>query len=292
MKAAAALAAYLAGVLAGGAALSPWLWRLAHSGASTPWLAHQPFHRYVHRCMLALAVAGLWPTLRCLRGARNVSVGGRWQPGSGRDLALGALAGSVSLGMLAIAALLSGARALAGGHTALETASSLGRAALSALAVGALEEWLFRGALQAALRGSLSAAGAAWVTSVVYAISHGFKPAEDPAVVTAASGFAVLGEMLRGFVDPDFLPALAALACAGLWLSGLRERTGALWRGIGVHAAWIFWLKAFGWFTAPGAAGARWLWGGERLFDGAAAVAILAAAAVWTWRSPPARARP
>ena len=56
---------YLLLVFAGGALLAPWLYALAHSAAAhSPALQHlasSPFHRYVHRSLLGLALIFLWP---------------------------------------------------------------------------------------------------------------------------------------------------------------------------------------------------------------------------------------
>jgi hypothetical protein len=55
-----------------------------------------------------------------------------------------------------------------------------------------------------------------------------------------------------------------------------RERTRSLAFSIGLHAGWIFWLKAYGFATSdvPGANPA--IWGSGRLFDGWLALGLLA----------------
>src|SRR5690242_18329191 len=59
------LLVYLAVVFLGAAMLSPWVYWLAQSGAGHSGvlarLSAQPFHRYVNRCLLALAIIGLSP---------------------------------------------------------------------------------------------------------------------------------------------------------------------------------------------------------------------------------------
>ena len=53
---------YLGVVFVGGPLLAPWVYWLAHHLAgSWPWLAEQPFRRYVNRCMLVSALAGMCP---------------------------------------------------------------------------------------------------------------------------------------------------------------------------------------------------------------------------------------
>ena len=65
-----ALVIYIGVVFIGGALLAPWLYRLAQSvGHSFPQIASAPFHYFVNRSLLILALAGLW-TLLCALGAK------------------------------------------------------------------------------------------------------------------------------------------------------------------------------------------------------------------------------
>lgn len=85
MRPAHALVIYIAAVFLGGALLAPWLYWLAQAGTdSFPKLANTPFHRFVNRSLLLLALAGLWPLLRHL-GARSAGDLGLIKPtGQGR----------------------------------------------------------------------------------------------------------------------------------------------------------------------------------------------------------------
>src|SRR5436190_1719664 len=59
---------YLLVVFVGGALLAPWLYALTQWGAthfpSLQHLAKNPFHRFVHRALLGLALIFLWPLFR------------------------------------------------------------------------------------------------------------------------------------------------------------------------------------------------------------------------------------
>src|SRR5580658_9621520 len=59
---------YFAVVFVGGALLAPWLYRLAHWAAghwtALSGLAASPFHRFLDRSLLGLALLCLWPLLR------------------------------------------------------------------------------------------------------------------------------------------------------------------------------------------------------------------------------------
>ena len=285
------LLAYLAVVFLGAAALAPW----ASLGAQQLWpgsgIAHQPFHRYVSRCLIVLALGGLWPLVRAM-GLRSWRENG-WVPRPSwlREAGAGLALGFGSLALAAAAALLCGGRVWRADHTAAEWAKHLANAAGAAVAVGLLEELLFRGAVFSALRRTASFAFAAAVTSGVYALVHFFQKPSPPPAVDALTGFAVLGQMLRGFTDVrELVPGLFTLALAGGLLAWARERTGALWFSIGLHAGWIFWLKSYGFLTASAPGGDSVLWGTAKLYDGWTALSVLMVVAVLfaaKWRRSP-----
>ncbi len=95
-----ALVIYIAVIFIGGALLAPWLYRLAQIFApSLPQVAHMPFHRFMDRSFLILALAGLWPMLRSLGATSWHDLGlvpphGHWNK----------LSGGLLLGFLMLAA--------------------------------------------------------------------------------------------------------------------------------------------------------------------------------------------
>ena len=68
---------YAGVVFLGGALLAPWLsWGVQSLAAHLPEfqkLADHPFHRYVNRALLGLALIGLWPLLRSSLAPRALS---------------------------------------------------------------------------------------------------------------------------------------------------------------------------------------------------------------------------
>lgn len=274
------LGTYLLGVFLGGALVAPWLWMAAQAAAHA-WptlapVAAQPFHRYVNRCLLALALLGLWPLWKALRLRSRNELGwaGPWQ----RPLILGSVLGAAALGLIVLAALAVG-QALPNPEWqplpfARRIASSLATAAL----VAALEETLFRGVVHSALRRSLPFAATAAVTAVLYALVHFFDRPPPPAHVGALSGLWTLGQMLRGLARLEaLLPGLLNLLAVGWMLALARERSGSLVLPIGIHAGWILAIKTHTALVvlAPGANPA--LWGSHKIFDGWAASLVLAA---------------
>lgn len=280
-RAIAALLAYLILVFAGGAMLGTVLYKLVQSLAVDfqlfAGMAKMPFHRYVNRCLMILALVGLIPLSRRLgfRGFKDLgwTAGGQWAS----QLAKGFVLGFFSLGVLLAMALVFGGRTFSGNVTASLLISSLIKAALASILVAAAEETLFRGFLQRSLATTLGGWKAIIVSSLVYALVHFFKRVENPEVITWGTGFVVLGGMLSGFADLQSLfPALVNLTLAGIILGYCFSISGSLYLPAGLHAGWVFWIKVFGLWTASGPSSNPRFWGAERLVDGWAAGLVLA----------------
>ena len=272
------LIVYLLVVFIGGALLAPWLYWLTQSLAGTfPHLAESPFHRFVNRSLLGLALLGLWPLLRSLGLRRGADVGLVSPSSQGRRWTTGFALGFLSLACVAALALGFGARHFADELSAIQFGRQLFGAALTALVVSVLEEVLFRGALFGALRKAWSWPGALLVSSMVYAIVHFLESTKWTEPVTWLSGLAILPKMLRGFVDLHaVLPGFFNLTLAGAILAFAYQRTGNLYFSIGLHAGWIFWLKFYGAITRDSAGAPTWLWGTHKLIDGWLALPVLA----------------
>lgn len=284
-------------VFAGGALIAPWLfwlaqWAAAHSAAFES-LARQPFRRYVDRSLLVLALAGLWPLLRALGMNSWRALG--WAPprGQGARLAAGFTAGLVSLALVGLIALLTGAWQFNPDLSASRLSGKILGAVLTAVVVAVLEETLFRGAFMGALRRAHSVGVAVVVSSALYALLHFFQKPEPPDAVHWFTGLELLPRMMRGFVDgPTLLPGFLNLTLVGIILALAYQRTGNLYFSVGLHGGWIFWLKFWGAMAgvAPGAN--AWLWGStSKVYDGWLTLAVLAAVLVilerWWWRKIP-----
>jgi|SRR5437899_2466522 len=277
-------------VFVGGALIAPWLyWSAQMSADLSPWfaeLARQPFHRYVHRSLLGLAIPGLW-FIAWQNGLTSWrDLGMRRSPLAGRQFISGALLGLLSLAAVGLLALVFDARRWNSNLSPALLGGSIISALAAALVVSPLEELLFRGALFGGLRRGSQWATALLGSSTVYALVHFFRAVEWTKPIKWDSGLLVLGQMLEGLIDPHALaPGFFVLLLAGLILGLAYQKTNALWFSIGAHAGWIFWLKIYGVLTVEHSAGLPALWGSSKLIDGWIAAVVLLIPAVLLWDS-------
>src|SRR5580658_5193677 len=160
------LLVYFAVVFLGGALLAPWLYWLAQWAAghwaALSGLAAKPFHRFLDRSLLGLALICLWPLARGggLQSWRDLGFGRprrfAWQ------ILRGFAVGWASLAAVALLALAGGASAFIPARSAAEFFHHLLDATWVAVVVALMEELVFRGALFGLLRQSMP-----WPAAVV-----------------------------------------------------------------------------------------------------------------------------
>ena len=272
-----ALVIYLVAVFIGGSLLAPWLWWLAHFVApGYPAIAKAPFHRFVDRSFLLIALAGLWPLLRELGATSWREVGLVSPAGQLKKLGGGRLLGFGSLAIVAVLALGGHIREFAPNLTTHKIAGALLSAAVTAAVVATLEEILFRGGVFGGLRRLLPWKVALGISSAVYALVHFLQRSELTGPVRWNSGLALLPQILAGFADwHQLVPGFFNLTLAGILLGLAYQRTGNLYFSIGLHAGWIFWLKIYGAFTTAAAPAVSWFWGTGKMIDGWLALVVL-----------------
>lgn len=280
---------YLGLVLGVGALIAPWCYAAAQSLAAhwpaAAWLAAHPFRRYLSRCLLVGALAGLPLLWRRLHLRRTTSLGWSHPAGGRRELMIAwglGTAGTVALLCFSVGA---GWR----WSEPLELERRLG-IALGAFASGAavavLEETLFRGALYSSLRRHHGPWLSGTFTTGLFVLSHYFARAHQEGAVGWLSGFEVLGRSLQTVVSVGALPETTLLAAAGAVLVWVRERSGALWWPAGLHAGWVFGRKlADGLTELQPTAGFLEEWRGSLLMLAVTAVALV-------WLVPKARPEP
>jgi uncharacterized protein len=278
MRSLLALVIYLVAVFVGGALLAPWLcWLAQHTAQNFPKIAGAPFHRFVDRSILILALAGLWPLLRSLgaKSARDLGIAPPY--GNFKKLFGGALLGFLSLAVVAGIAIGFGGRAFSQNLTAHKIVAAIFSAIATAVIVATLEEILFRGGIFGGLRRVIYWPIALLISSAIYAITHFLQRAEFTGAITWNSGLVLLPQMLAGFGNFHALvPGFFNLSLVGVLLGLAYQRTGNLYFSIGLHAGWIFWLKIYKTFTADTANAAGWFWGSGNMIDGWLAFFVLA----------------
>jgi membrane protease YdiL (CAAX protease family) len=282
-----ALGIYIAAIFLGGALIAPWLYWVTQASGFTH-LAAYPFHRFVDRSLLVVALLGVWPLLRSL-GAKSPKDVGLAPPGW-KQFGAGFMLGFVSFAMIAVIALGMGARAEA--LTYHHLGQKVVGAGLTALGVGTLEEILFRGGLFGGLRRNLNWGVALIVSSIIYALVHFLGTPRQNGPIVWYSGLELLPRMLEGFVHwQQLVPGFFNLMISGALLALAYHRTGNLYFSIGLHAGWIFWVKSYNVLTRQVPGANSWIWGGNKLVDSWVAFLVLSITLAIFWLSAPARAR-
>ena len=142
---------YFVFVFLGGSLLAPWVYWLVHSFSALAGLPNSilqsPFHRYVNRMCLFLAVVGLVPLWRRLEGRSSAALRGCFHWGRAGDFWKGCFLGFLSLAGLAVIVVATGGRDVNTRMGAGALVDHCLSAGISALSVSFLEEILFRGVL-------------------------------------------------------------------------------------------------------------------------------------------------
>ena len=272
-----ALLLYFIAVFIGGALFAPpldWLIQsLAHHFPDAfnhglgEKIATAPLHRYVNRCILLIALIGLWPLVKSLGFASMAEVGFVKPSGEMKKFGAGFLLGLISLAVIAGLSLACHARQMNTRVSADKVAERLLESAAAAIIIATLEELLFRGALYGALRKAFHWKFALVFSSAFYATMHFFDSAKDPTgPITWLSGLQILPPMFANLGNLHAaIPGVLNLTLAGMLLALAYQRTGNLYFSIGLHMGWIFWVKAYAIVTSVPPHTNKWIWGSGRM---------------------------
>lgn len=168
------------------------------------------------------------------------------------ELAKGFVAGFIILGSLILSLMLFDIYSLhSGRNITLDAVIILViKAIITGLAVGVIEETLFRGAILTGLMKRSNAVIATITVSLVYAAAHfiDYHPqATDQ--LNWLSAPAMFLDAYSGIFNPEILDALIALFLLGILLSLVRLRTGNIIQCIGLHAGLVAAIKISRYFT-------------------------------------------
>ncbi|RMG35466.1 MAG: CPBP family intramembrane metalloprotease [Gammaproteobacteria bacterium] len=231
---------YFVGCMLLSALLLPWLQPLLHAlFGATP-------DRALYRFGMLLTFLGLPWLLRWWKLRDKKSLGFA-HPRPWRELTRGLGWGMLILGLILGVLLMTGVRQPKPGAITLATVlSALGAGLVSGLAVGLIEEFFFRGALQTGMRRSLAFWPTALLIGLFYAVVHFIRP--TPLANGAALNlFSALGMLWGGLGNlaefADYADSFVALLLAGMLLSLTRERTGSFHFATGLHAGWVIMIR-------------------------------------------------
>lgn len=221
-------------------------------------LSRAKFPRYFNRAILISGLLLLWPVLKWINASKKKDSSGKRplreslhlepNPAWWRHWLVGFCVAGGSL------LLLGWIYVSLGWYESKDSGKALISVLLSALgtgvAVGLLEEFVFRGALYGLLWKVLKPKALYFSVAFFFAVVHFFhgpgKVDIDP--VAWSSGFSMIGRtfgfFFSRFADPNVLAAeFAVLFSIGLLLGYCREKTSSLWLPIGLHAGWVFGVK-------------------------------------------------
>jgi membrane protease YdiL (CAAX protease family) len=251
--------------------------------------------RCFNRAMMAAALIFIYPTVRWLRQEKQGNAekqAGNWMgltknPHRWRHLIIGFVVAAGTLLMMGWLFTVVGF--YKANPKADPMLSIIGSALVAAFAVAFLEEFFFRGALQALALRTMKALPAILFVSAFFAVVHFLKPPANLAESTVvwSSGFWMIGQIFGQFAEPGFLLAeFATLFCVGWILSWVRMRTGSLMLGIGLHAGWVFGIKTYAPLTRRAMKLEEMLpWAGADLKTGLSSliVVFLTGIGLWIW---------
>jgi len=163
-----------------------------------------------------------------------------------------------------------------------EFMTHLGLAMLTGFLVSMVEEPLCRGFLKDTVGGPASA--------FLYSIAHLFRPMHK---TQPADGYEPLlvfdrfPDMLEGWtVTRQWTWGVLSLFLLGLALNRLRERTGTIYMGIGLHMGLVFGMKFYTRFVSHHPNGSEMIWGWNRLHDGLVGTVFMGLLLLATYKLP------
>lgn len=231
-----------------------------------------PFDRVMRRVVLVVTVILFYAARKKLDIVSLASIGLRRGPGWRSCLSRGWVLGACSLSLMLLVMALSGSRRIDVSFSGpFDLARQLLVAFLSGAVVGSIEEPFFRGFILQSLFKDMRRSMAIVVMSLFFAIVHFFNASDMPPVqgFHPLLGFKALAYFFQPLLSPsEVIPGFIGLFLVGIVLAYAYMRTGSLYLSIGLHAGWVFGIKAESIFFERINATAPWFFGDGRVVTG------------------------
>jgi membrane protease YdiL (CAAX protease family) len=246
------------------------------------------FERIFNRIVMILSLVAVACFVR-IKKETLMSYGLSWKPQSLRLLGKGFMAGVLILGVVGVLRLLFGQAVFAPDpHSWGEWVGKFSLALATALLIGAMEEFFFRGFIFRSLLHLLKNRVflSVMITTSFYAIIHfvGIKKIFVDSSPDLIDGLRLIVAPFLSLVQwPKFWPEAAGLFLFGLALNGAAYRSGSLYPAIGFHTGCIFFVKLDDSFLQY-PTGWTLFWGSKILYDGLVGWFFLAVMVWIFWR--------
>ena len=252
----------------------------------------QMFHRYkferiFQRIVMILSLVAVALFVR-VKKETLASYGVVWKPQSLGFLVKGFMTGILVLGLVGVLRVLFGQAIFApDSFLWYEWIGKFFLAFLTALLIGSMEEFFFRGFIFRSLLHLLKNRVflCVMITTLFYAIIHfiGMKKIFVDSTPNFLDGLRMIGAPFLSLAQwPKFWPQAVGLFLFGLALIGAAYRSGSLYPAIGFHTGCVFYVKLDDSFvqfhTAP-----SFFWGSKILYDGVLGWIFLSAMALGLW---------
>ncbi|MEJ2746158.1 MAG: type II CAAX endopeptidase family protein [bacterium] len=231
-----------------------------------------PFDRVMRRVVLVVTVLLFYLARKKLDIVSLASIGMRRGPGWRSLLRRGWVMGVCSLSLMLLVMALFGSRrpdiSFSGPG---EFTGRLFGAFLSGMVVGFIEEPFFRGFILQSLFKDLRRFKAIVIMSLFFAIVHFFNASDMPTVhgFHPLLGFKALAYFFQPLLSPaEVIPGFIGLFLVSIVLAYAYIKTGSLYLSIGLHAGWVFGIKAESLFLDRINAVAPWFFGDGRVVTG------------------------
>ncbi|MFT5125710.1 MAG: membrane protease YdiL (CAAX protease family) [Kiritimatiellia bacterium] len=206
-------------------------------------LAAEDPEKWTRRCMMLWGAILLWPLLKVLKWPGMQETG--WAidpdgPGRGRLMGSGFITGAGMIILLFIA-VWGGTRYWNLAYPPGKIAVKVFTYGISAFTVALIEETAMRGIIFRSLARSWNTLGAMILIGIVFATAHVLGP--SAAALESGDALAVMrSAFTRMTREPDVAIRLLNLFMMNAVMCLLLLKTGNIWMGVGMHAAWV-WVK-------------------------------------------------